>query len=96
MHAMKNQWGRLKGEMKRSAEALSKSIAGLDHMKIRSMGILSIDTGIGHVMEPITHAKSSIDFRSDRHICNQLEQASHVLVCEMLLAENRASPSDFQ
>lgn len=64
-------------------------------MKIRSMGILSIDTGIGHVMEPITHAKSSIDLRPDRHICNQLEQASHVLVREVLLAQNRTSGSEF-
>ena len=76
--------------------APSKPIADLDHMKIGSMSIAPIHTGIGYVMEPIAHANPPIDFRSDRYVPHKLERASRALVCEAVLAEERAATSNFQ
>lgn len=63
-------------------------------MEIISTALVSIKSGIGQMMKPITHADTLIDTGPNRGIPDKLEGAAHVLIDKVMLAEERESSSD--
>ena len=80
----------------RESHPHSKSVEQLDHVKIESPAVGSVDRRIRYVLKTVAHSEVFGQPQSQRGVPYQLKGATQVLMGKFVLTQERSSATNFQ
>jgi len=72
---------------------MSESVAYLEQVHIRPQSAITIDAGVGKVLEPIPRNKRMVESETDARGTNNLERPPEVLNSKCVITEKTSSES---